>query len=401
MTSTPGPVPPLRESTAPLLAAAPASSAASGRASRRSGPPRAGPWPRSAGRSPRSSACGARPPPAACTGRRTRASRARTAISVESSCSGRRLPRDDGAASASRGDVIATGRRHARRRSTGGPPGRDAVAALLDAAGQPIPRIERPAGLTERETQVIGLLARGLQTKQVARALGISVKTADTHVQNAYRKIVIQRERPPRCSPWSTEAWPLENSRLASAGRAGGVATRSPAKRWESRWEPHGVQHTIARPVEDVFQYLLDLDQHPSDRGVESVVKTPTGPTGPGTTFRFTHANGRETSTRFTAVEPSRRIGFEGRVGPLRPVGAFTFAQTDGLTIQTVTVATGPFGRARRYPRAGPHRPARLGPQAREHQAALEDPVLDSVVSPAGSRPDRSRGSARCHPRSD
>jgi HD-GYP domain-containing protein (c-di-GMP phosphodiesterase class II) len=66
---------------------------------------------------------------------------------------------------------------------------RDAVAALLDAVGQPVPRIERPAGLTEREAQIIGLLARGLQTKQVARALGISVKTADTHVQNAYRKI--------------------------------------------------------------------------------------------------------------------------------------------------------------------------------------------------------------------
>jgi DNA-binding NarL/FixJ family response regulator len=51
------------------------------------------------------------------------------------------------------------------------------------------PRLERPAGLTEREAQVIGLLARGLQTKQVARALGISVKTADRHVQNAYAKI--------------------------------------------------------------------------------------------------------------------------------------------------------------------------------------------------------------------
>ena len=33
------------------------------------------------------------------------------------------------------------------------------------------------------------LLARGYQTKQVARALGISVKTADRHIQNAYAKI--------------------------------------------------------------------------------------------------------------------------------------------------------------------------------------------------------------------
>jgi HD-GYP domain-containing protein (c-di-GMP phosphodiesterase class II) len=65
----------------------------------------------------------------------------------------------------------------------------DAVAAVLEAAGQPVARIERPCGLTAREAEVIGLLARGLQTKQVARALGISVKTADRHVQNAYGKI--------------------------------------------------------------------------------------------------------------------------------------------------------------------------------------------------------------------
>jgi HD-GYP domain-containing protein (c-di-GMP phosphodiesterase class II) len=65
----------------------------------------------------------------------------------------------------------------------------DAVAAVLAAAGQSVPRIERPAELTEREAQVVGLLARGLQTKQIAAALGISAKTADRHVQNAYGKI--------------------------------------------------------------------------------------------------------------------------------------------------------------------------------------------------------------------
>ena len=32
------------------------------------------------------------------------------------------------------------------------------------------------------------LLARGLQTKQIARTLGIAVKTADRHIQNAYGK---------------------------------------------------------------------------------------------------------------------------------------------------------------------------------------------------------------------
>ncbi len=65
----------------------------------------------------------------------------------------------------------------------------EAVAAVIEAAGQRPPQLERPAGLTGREAEVVGMLARGLQTKQVARALGISAKTADRHIQNSYRKI--------------------------------------------------------------------------------------------------------------------------------------------------------------------------------------------------------------------
>lgn len=65
----------------------------------------------------------------------------------------------------------------------------EAASAVIEAAGQPIPRLERPAGLTDREAQVLVLLARGHATKEVAAALGISVKTADRHVQNAYAKI--------------------------------------------------------------------------------------------------------------------------------------------------------------------------------------------------------------------
>jgi len=38
-----------------------------------------------------------------------------------------------------------------------------AVAAVLEAAGQPPPRVTRPAGLTVREAEVVGLLARGLR----------------------------------------------------------------------------------------------------------------------------------------------------------------------------------------------------------------------------------------------
>ncbi|MFC8796700.1 HD domain-containing phosphohydrolase [Promicromonospora sp. NPDC057138] len=65
----------------------------------------------------------------------------------------------------------------------------DAAAAVVEAAGERSPRVMHPCDLTDREIQVVGLLARGLQTKQVARRLGISVKTADSHIQNAYGKI--------------------------------------------------------------------------------------------------------------------------------------------------------------------------------------------------------------------
>lgn len=50
----------------------------------------------------------------------------------------------------------------------------------------------RPQGdltrLSEREKQVLGLVARGLQTTDVARVLEISANTVCTHVKSIYRK---------------------------------------------------------------------------------------------------------------------------------------------------------------------------------------------------------------------
>jgi HD-GYP domain-containing protein (c-di-GMP phosphodiesterase class II) len=65
----------------------------------------------------------------------------------------------------------------------------DVVLAVAEAADQETPRIRRPAGLTGREVEVIGLLARGRATKQIAASLGISTKTADRHIQHIYGKI--------------------------------------------------------------------------------------------------------------------------------------------------------------------------------------------------------------------
>jgi HD-GYP domain-containing protein (c-di-GMP phosphodiesterase class II) len=89
-----------------------------------------------------------------------------------------------------------------------------AVTAVVDAAGQRVPRLERPAGLTEREAEVVSMLARGLQTKQVAGALGISVKTADRHIQNAYRKIGVSTRAAATLFAMSTGWWHGENSRF-------------------------------------------------------------------------------------------------------------------------------------------------------------------------------------------
>jgi DNA-binding NarL/FixJ family response regulator len=66
----------------------------------------------------------------------------------------------------------------------------DAISAILRAAGQPAPaRRGWPAGLTAREVEVLGLLARGQANKQVAHRLGVTPKTVANHVEHIYSKI--------------------------------------------------------------------------------------------------------------------------------------------------------------------------------------------------------------------
>ena len=64
------------------------------------------------------------------------------------------------------------------------------VDAVLAAAGQATrpPQSTRPAGLTEREVEVLRLIARGHANKQVASALGISPKTVGRHIEHVYAK---------------------------------------------------------------------------------------------------------------------------------------------------------------------------------------------------------------------
>jgi HD-GYP domain-containing protein (c-di-GMP phosphodiesterase class II) len=73
----------------------------------------------------------------------------------------------------------------------------DAVRGVLEAAGQPVRRVRRdwPAGLSDREVEVLGLLARGLSMKEIAQRLVVSPKTVDHHVQHIYTKLDV-RTRP-------------------------------------------------------------------------------------------------------------------------------------------------------------------------------------------------------------
>jgi DNA-binding CsgD family transcriptional regulator len=68
---------------------------------------------------------------------------------------------------------------------------REAVEQVATAAGQRTAarlRGEWPAALSEREVEVLCLLARGLSNKQIAARLVISPRTAQHHVEHIFEK---------------------------------------------------------------------------------------------------------------------------------------------------------------------------------------------------------------------
>ena len=67
----------------------------------------------------------------------------------------------------------------------------DAAVAVLAEAGHrvPRPRRSRPAGLSDREVEVLGLIAAGCSNAEVAGRLVISRRTAEHHAQHIYAKI--------------------------------------------------------------------------------------------------------------------------------------------------------------------------------------------------------------------
>ena len=66
----------------------------------------------------------------------------------------------------------------------------DAVAVVLTAAGQrSTVRRAWPNGLTAREIEVLGLLARGKSNRQIADQLTVTPKTVANHIEHVYTKI--------------------------------------------------------------------------------------------------------------------------------------------------------------------------------------------------------------------
>ena len=89
----------------------------------------------------------------------------------------------------------------------------DAVDRVLEAAGHrvPVKRWTLAAGLSEREVEVLRLIARGNAVKDAAATLFISPKTVDNHVQNIYSKIGVSTRA-------GATLFAMEHGLLADAG---------------------------------------------------------------------------------------------------------------------------------------------------------------------------------------
>lgn len=98
----------------------------------------------------------------------------------------------------------------------------EALDAVLGSIGHPTIRAPQPwpAGLTDRQVEVLRLLATGLSNKQIARRLHLSPRTAEHHVQDIYTRLGVSSRAPaalfamehnllgtarePFAAPWAT-----------------------------------------------------------------------------------------------------------------------------------------------------------------------------------------------------
>jgi DNA-binding CsgD family transcriptional regulator len=111
----------------------------------------------------------------------------------------------------------------------------DAAALELDAAGMVFERLgatldirvvaklrgrrKLPGGLTEREVEVLRLVAAGKTNREIAAVLVLSDKTVARHLANIFAKLVCRRAPRPRRTP-SSAAW--RHRRVVETNHRGG-----------------------------------------------------------------------------------------------------------------------------------------------------------------------------------
>jgi len=55
-----------------------------------------------------------------------------------------------------------------------------------------VPRLGRADGLTQREVEIIRLVAAGMTNRQTAERLALSIRTVDAHLRSIYAKLGIK-----------------------------------------------------------------------------------------------------------------------------------------------------------------------------------------------------------------
>jgi DNA-binding NarL/FixJ family response regulator len=86
-------------------------------------------------------------------------------------------------------DLVAAIQAVMAGRSYYSPAIQQSISELLREGGKPHEGVH---GLTEREREVLTLLARGLSSKDIASALTISIRTVDAHRANLMRKLGVK-----------------------------------------------------------------------------------------------------------------------------------------------------------------------------------------------------------------
>jgi HD-GYP domain-containing protein (c-di-GMP phosphodiesterase class II) len=89
-----------------------------------------------------------------------------------------------------------------------------AVAALLPGSARRPRRRGWPAGLTAREVEVLGLLARGRTNKAIAARLHVSPRTVGHHIQHIYRKLGVSTRA-------GATLFAMQHDLIADAGEPG------------------------------------------------------------------------------------------------------------------------------------------------------------------------------------